>query len=706
MKSQIWIAFVILLGFSVSISFQNCSPMSFESVPPIVKEVDLSLCETCHEVELGQAACSFNGATVFHGESVEAFLEGQSEQCVSQERTCMNGLLSGSFQYAECVTPKEPNSCLFNGMTIAHGQSVNAYLNGNGTCESEERVCDDGVLSGSYKFGTCTPTAPCLFNGQTIAHGSAVAAFLNSAVPFGEACQQEFRVCSNGSLSGSYNHPTCEVGKPLSCQFNGTSVAHNQTVKAFLKSNVGFGETCVSEDRHCENGQLSGHYAHSSCVADQPQACSFNGASVSHGQTVTAYQNSAVPFGSSCRSQARTCNNGSLSGSYSSSSCVVGDPQACSFNGMTIPHGQNITAYQNSTVPFGSNCVAQTRSCVDGALSGAYNYASCVPDAPASCLFNGSTITHGDKVIAYKKTTVPFGNSCETEERLCENGSLSGSAQYGSCTVGEPASCLFNGQTLAHGAVKKAFKTSSVPFGSSCESEDRSCSDGALSGSFEYGSCSVGQPASCLFNGASIAHGQTVTAYTKSSVPFGSSCSGVSRTCYNGTLSGSAPYGSCSVNQPKSCLFNGKTIPHGDSTVAYASATVSYGESCSSETRTCHNGNVSGSYTHASCSVAAPIIRWVNSRRGESHMQTCARAGLYPSANLGDGICASGEARPTKHEHASSISYIYGKWGSAKRGGTVIVRGSGINYCYQAGQKRDSDGTDIVVAYLCSQVKR
>ena len=42
----------------------------------------------------------------------------------------------------------------------------------------------------------------------------------------------------------------------------------------------------------------------------------MNGQSIAHGSSFTAYQSTSVPFGSTCKSESRTCTNGSLSGSY------------------------------------------------------------------------------------------------------------------------------------------------------------------------------------------------------------------------------------------------------------------------------------------------------------------------------------------------------------------------------------------------------
>ena len=54
-----------------------------------------------------------------------------------------------------------------------------------------------------------------------------------------------------------------------------------------------------------------------------------------------------------------------------------------------------------------------------------------------------------------------------------------------------------------------------------------------------------------------------------------------------------------------SCTFNGQSVASGASVTAYQSASVSAGQTCSSQTRTCSNGTFSGSYQYASCSVAA-----------------------------------------------------------------------------------------------------
>lgn len=100
--------------------------------------------------------------------------------------------------------------------------------------------------------------------------------------------------------------------------------------------------------------------------------------------------------------------------------------------------------------------------------------------------------------------------------------------------------------------------------------------------------------------GGTIASGSNVTAYSSSSVSCGSTCSSQTRTCTNGTLSGTYTKQSCSVSSCASCnLPWGGTIASGSSITAYS---TDCGTCSTSQTRTCTNGTLSGTYTNQSCS--------------------------------------------------------------------------------------------------------
>lgn len=59
------------------------------------------------------------------------------------------------------------------------------------------------------------------------------------------------------------------------------------------------------------------------------------------------------------------------------------------------------------------------------------------PDA-TSCVVDGVAIPTGGSQTFYQTQSVPFGNTCVSETRSCTNGSLSGSYGYRLCVVGSP----------------------------------------------------------------------------------------------------------------------------------------------------------------------------------------------------------------------------------------------------------------------------
>lgn len=285
--------------------------------------------------------------------------------------------------------------------------------------------------------------------------------------------------------------------------------------------------------------------------------CEFNGVKYKDGEAVTAFISSSVPVGTSCASESRICKDGVFSGSFNFANCSVQAAASCLFDGKTVASGNSVSAFVNSSAPFGTNCVSQKRTCTNGVLSGSGNFAACSVQAPASCLFDGKTLASGESVQTFLNSNVSYGNACVPQTRTCTNGVLSGSGNFGSCVVDAPVSCLFNGKTLASGQSVQTFLKSSVPFGSACARQTRTCSNGILSGSGDFETCSVGAAASCLFDGKTLASGESVQAFASSSVPFGSTCAKQTRTCTNGVLSGAGNFASCSVDA-KSAKLTGE----------------------------------------------------------------------------------------------------------------------------------------------------
>lgn len=164
------------------------------------------------------------------------------------------------------------------------------------------------------------------------------------------------------------------------------------------------------------------------------------------------------------------------------------------------------------------------------------------------------------------------------------------------------------GGTINNGQSVTAYSAVNPPVGQLCSAiaQTRTCTNGTLSGSFTQQSCT---PAPCALPwGGSIASGQSVTAYSSANPPAGQACTTIAqtRTCTNGLLSGSYAQQSCAAI---CALPWGGTIIAGESVTAYSAPGVPAPQSCSSvaQTRICDvNGVLSGSFINQSCVVRQP----------------------------------------------------------------------------------------------------
>ncbi len=308
--------------------------------------------------------CIFNGETLPNGQSILAFLSSSGEVCTSQLRVCENGILSGQYDYSTCLE-NSPQSCLFNGQTIGHNQSIMAYFEsinaqGQKTCLSENRLCNDGQLSGSYNLASCsvsTPQRSCLFNGLTINHNESVSAFRTSSVTAGQTCERESRFCVDGQLSGSFLFNNCSVDAPRSCLFQDINVPHQGSVIAYQSLSVASGQNCVSETRTCNNGQLLGSFEHKSCsITNNQNSCQLSGQVIPHGGQILAYNTSTPLLATDCQSEIRSCNNGVLSGSYTSPQCgqliVLPFSPTITMTGLALSHFFPYTVTSISSNPY------------------------------------------------------------------------------------------------------------------------------------------------------------------------------------------------------------------------------------------------------------------------------------------------------------------------------------------------------------------
>lgn len=287
----------------------------------------------------------------------------------------------------------------------------------------------------------------------------------------------------------------------------------------------------------------------------------------------------------------------------------------CTLDGVDVAHGSSRTFYMATRSCHGTcGSISQVRNCYNGALDGSASYkkANCPNPTCASC----TTANVNWATSSFTCTASAVGGSHGTSRNISDSASPSvGSATFmcddgawsktsGSCAA---ASCARPwGGTVLHGSSITAYRYATASCGESCQPQTRTCNNGSLSGSYSNQSCSTATCANCSLAGVTVNHGASRTFYSSSSVACGGSCSGQSRTCNNGSLSGSASYNkaSCSVAGCASCSLPwGGSISHGQSRTAYQNASVPCGSSCASQSRKCTNGSLSGSYTQQSCTV-------------------------------------------------------------------------------------------------------
>ena len=84
--------------------------------------------------------------------------------------------------------------CQFNNILLSSGKSVIAYqiamVPSGQSCLSQTRTCNNGVLSGSFGTSSCSARSACEFSlgGQAVEHGASVTAHARDSVAFGGSC--------------------------------------------------------------------------------------------------------------------------------------------------------------------------------------------------------------------------------------------------------------------------------------------------------------------------------------------------------------------------------------------------------------------------------------------------------------------------------------------------------------------------------------
>ena len=137
------------------------------------------------------------------------------------------------------------------------------------------------------------------------------------------------------------------------------------------------------------------------------------------------------------------------------------------------------------------------------------------------------------------------------------------------------------GGTVANGASITAYSTSVAPYGSSCQPQTRTCSSGALSGSYAAQSCYVAPPANCTatslnWGAANFCAKTTTTASHGAVQALTNGTAGATgtanATCSNGTWSVGSPVCTTSLTAPASLSATDGTVA-GKITVTWGAVT-------------------------------------------------------------------------------------------------------------------------------------
>jgi hypothetical protein len=188
--------------------------------------------------------------------------------------------------------------------------------------------------------------------------------------------------------------------------------------------------------------------------------------------------------------------------------------------------------------------------------------------------------------------------------------------------------------------------------------------------------------------GGTISNGQSVTAYSAATGPVGQACSIIAqtRTCTNGTLSGSYASQACSA---VCSLPWGGTVGQGQNVTAYSAANKPPGQLCSAatETRTCGpSGTLSGSFANQICTNTTVTISasannlnlwnylvangWSNSGQPGTWLVSIATGAVIGSTSSGTAAFDTGTFPAGSSLQLSNNGSIVGKGGNGGGGGS------------------------------------
>jgi cysteine-rich repeat protein len=603
------------------------------------------------------------------------------------------------------------------GACLPDGQ---LYCNSDGvTTENRNYFCDiTGLESGSCTysvsgFENCATKTTFDSDGSSFNLGGFVHDYIGCST--GDCTYNQYNdYCSGSDVVVDYRSSGSSISSAsFNCNSNNYNYCSGLNYR-YVDYNCGFGAG------GCSVGSDS---LVQTCIAPGPAYGSW-----SCSDSTTAVR-SMTTYAASC-SAGSGCGVSSFSGTDTDSCsgtdiCSAGSgcgaPSDCSYG---ISHGSSGVFFSASSVSFGDSCsdIDQVRSCYDGSLTGSFTHQSCIVGAAPTAVCgsrngnNYNSLSSGSSNLCSSGSVSGFGLSgnvwswdcnvlgpndvscsagqnvagvCGFSDGTCDSGSLSGYSGAGDTTWscngindGTDASCSAAPTcTVSSWSPSTSTECSGDSFtqtsncgttrGATGTSTSGVCaptctvSSWGPSTSTECSGDSFTQTSNCgTTRGATGTSTSGVCAPTCTVSSWGPStsteCSGDSftQTSNCGTTrgaTGTSTSGFCAPTCSLPLSLGGGSIPDGSGVTAYSTSSPSFPTLCNDvdQTRTCSNGVLSGSYSIGSCTnppipvCGNGVVEGVevcddgNTANGDGCSSTCSQAYCSSTVSWGPGSSCS-----------------------------------------------------------------
>ena len=356
-----------------------------------------------------------------------------------------NPTINWSVSTGSCTASVSPNTTFsFSGSQSSSGSAQVGVAASGGTwtfsCSAPGYGCSPASTCDSTTLIVC-PSGQTANAGGTacVSGGGGSAPTMQSAsiLPASGLVAETFTVSwsANGTVTRYELSP--DGAGWIDATAAGISSPHDTNAYGIWGPNPSTGDH-YADIRACNTYGCSGNSMRVTYTINSPSvSCTTPwGATVANGAPVTAYQTATVPYGNSCVSQTRTCNNGTLSGSYSNQSCTVDPPagQPPTTPVVTISPSQGYAGdqftvtYESENNPtswsWGIDNVPQGGSKPDSGTANGYGWAPDTTHSISAQACNAYGCSPGWGADTYTVLSQPITGGCGTAHNGTARSSL------------------------------------------------------------------------------------------------------------------------------------------------------------------------------------------------------------------------------------------------------------------------------------------